>query len=527
MTFSLREVDDGDLAQLAEALNGRRVLEAMPDGVLVVDDEGRVRVANARAEELVGLAPGALNGYAVEDLIPERLRSMHRSHLERFFAQPTSRTMGALREILLLRADGSECHVDVSLAHVRVSDRDWVVVSLRDVSDYYRLRAEAQQAHQIAEAASEEKSRFLARMSHELRTPLHAMMGFAQLLEAEAAPHQRDAFFQIRRAGLHLLDLVGEVLDIARVESGSLGLSRESVHVSELLGEVLDLLQPIASERGVRFDARSLDGDPVAVAADRQRTRQILINLVSNAVKYNRVGGVVTFSALDEGDGVRLDVADTGVGIAEADLSRLFQPFERLAAAGSDVEGTGVGLVLSQQLAEAMGGRIEVTSQLGAGSVFSLTLPRAVQAAPAPAPVASAGEFVRARASRRARLLYIEDNPSNVRLIEGVLARSTNWEVVHAPTGSDGLARLSAGTFDVVLLDVHLPDLDGAQVLRRLRAEPTPFDGPVIVLSADATSAQIERMRAAGATSYLTKPVDVAQLVALLDDVLGGRPPEG
>ena len=514
------ELAERDLAELAGVLNGRLVLEAMPDGVLVVDDAGLVRVANSRAEELVGVAPRGLAGRPVEGFIPERLRSIHRGHVQRFFAQPASRSMGALREILLMRADGSECHVDVSLAHVRVAQRDWVVVSLRDVSDYYRLRAEAQHAHQVAEAASEEKSRFLTRMSHELRTPLHAMMGFAQLLEMESAPHQRDAFLQIRQAGRHLLELIGEVLDIARVESGSLGLSTESVQVSELLGEVLDLLQPIASERGVRFDARSLDGDSASVAADRQRTRQILINLVSNAVKYNRVGGVVTFTrATIEGPGVRLDVADTGVGIAEADLSRLFQPFERLAAAGTDVEGTGVGLVLSQQLAEAMGGRIDASSRLGEGSVFSLTLPRATRAVSTPLP--SRGEFVHPRVSRRARLLYIEDNPSNVQLIHDALERATNWEIAHAATGADGLARLRAESFDVVLLDIHLPDLEGADVLATLRADPATREVPIMILSADASSAQIERMRALGATSYLTKPVDVVELVGRLEEIAG------
>jgi PAS domain S-box-containing protein len=525
MTRPAREPDESALAEIAQVLDWHHVFEAMPDGVLVVDDAGVVRVANSRAGDLVGLTPRELSGRSIEELIPQRLRSVHREHVERYFRQPASRAMGLLREILLLRADGSECHVDVSLAHVRANERDWVVVSLRDVSDYFRLRSEVQHAHRVAEAASEEKSRFLTRMSHELRTPLHAMMGFAQLLEMEAAPHQRDAFLQIRQAGRHLLDLIGEVLDIARVESGSLGLSTESVQVSELLGEVLDLLQPIASERGVRFDARALDADSAAVAADRQRTRQILINLVSNAVKYNRVGGLVTFALASAGaDTVRLEVRDSGVGIAEADLARLFQPFERLAAAGTEIEGTGVGLVLSQQLAEAMGGHIDASSTVGVGSVFSLSLPRARERErreKRPPRV----EPARQRASRaRGRLLYIEDNPSNVRLVEDVIARSTTWEVAHAANGTDGLARLRAGHFDAVLLDVHLPDVEGADVLRRVRADAATKDLAIIVLSADASSAQIERMHALGASAYLTKPVDVIELVTLLDEIVAAPP---
>lgn len=513
----MRSNDDDarELSELADALTGQRVLEAMPDGVLVVDDAGRIRVANARAEALVGRSSSELSGRDVAELIPERLRAMHAHHVERFFAAPVSRAMGALREIVLLRADGTECHVDVSLAHVRVNERDWVIVSLRDVSNYYRLRAEAQHAHRVAEAASEEKSRFLTRMSHELRTPLHAMMGFAQLLEADAAPHQRDAFFQIRQAGRHLLDLIGEVLDIARVESGSLGLSTESVDLAELVDEVLDLLQPIASERGVRFDAQALKAERVIVSADRQRTRQILINLVSNAVKYNRPGGAVSFAGTLAPSHVRLDVADTGVGIAEADLARLFQPFERLAAAGTDVEGTGVGLVLSQQLAGAMGGRIDASSTLGQGSVFSLTLPLASERVMVTPRAARDGLDI-VSTGRPVRLLYIEDNPSNVRLIEDLVARYANWEITHASTGADGLARARAGHFDAILLDIHLPDLEGADVLARLREESATREVAIIVLSADATSAQVERMHALGATSYLVKPVDVAELATLL-----------
>ncbi|HSN02505.1 MAG TPA: ATP-binding protein [Acidimicrobiales bacterium] len=510
--------------ELVEGLSGgltwRVALEAMPDAVVVVDESGVVRDANTRAEDLIGHDRDELAGAPIEDLVPARLRSVHREHVRRFFDDPEPRSMGALRDIILVRADASERHVDVSLAPVEVAGRTWVVASLRDVTEQYRLRVEAQLARRLAEEASEEKSRFLARMSHELRTPLNAILGFAQVLEFDGLSHQRDSLAQIRIAGRHLLELIGEVLDISRVESGALGLSSEPVVVSELVDEVLDLLQPIASERGVRLDARSLEHETAVVVADRVRARQIILNLVSNAVKYNRIGGRVTLTCDAEETTVRLHVTDTGVGIAESDLARLFQPFERLAAAESDVEGTGIGLVLSQHLAAAMSGRVEATSRVGEGSVFTLTLPRATSsAAPTRRAAAALTSSPAPTPALRHRLLYVEDNLSNVRLIEQVMTRRPNWTLTHVARGGEGLAEVANGEVDVVLLDLHLPDMPGEDVLRGLRDDPRSRDLPVVVLSANAMAANIERVIALGATRYVTKPFDVLELLELLDEL--------
>ena len=506
---------------VADGLTWRAALEAMPDAVVVVDDHGVVRDANTRASDLIGRGRDALAGAPIEQLVPNRLRSVHRDHVRRFFEDPEPRSMGALRDILLVRADGSECHVDVSLAPVDVGGRTYVVASLRDVSEQYRLRVEAQLARRIAEAASEEKSRFLARMSHELRTPLNAILGFAQLLEFDALPAQRESLEHIRSAGRHLLELINEVLDISRVESGALGLSTEPVVVSELVDEVLDLLQPIASQRGVRLDARSLEHETSVVVADRVRVRQILLNLISNAVKYNRVGGRVTIScdSSDEST-VRIAVADTGPGIAESDLARLFQPFERLAASSTDIEGTGIGLVLSQHLATAMAGRVEAASTPGEGSVFTLVLPSAPASATFARPVAATTADSAPTTSQH-RLLYIEDNLSNVRLVEQIIERRPSWTLRHVGRGEEGLARVAAGEVDVILLDLHLPDMSGEEVLARLRGDARSANLPVVVLTADAMANQVERVMALGATRYVTKPFDVVALLDLLDALAG------
>lgn len=391
------------------------------------------------------------------------------------------------------------------------------------VSTQRALEADARAARGVAESASNEKSRFLSRMSHELRTPLNAVLGFAQLLEMDAEGEQRESLVQIRRAGRHLLDLINEVLDISRIESGTMTFSSEPVRLSELIGEVGDLLAPMARERRVSLATTAANDCPYYVHADRQRAKQILLNLVSNAVKYNRAGGSVSFACELVDDAVQLDVIDTGIGMSEHDLARLFTPFERFAAAESDIEGSGIGLVLSLHLAQAMGGQLTATSQSGEGTTFRLRLPLA--SAPSSSDVAPPSAAVVTSANHgSASLLYVEDNASNVRLLEQILHRRPHWELTHAGHGQMGLDLAATRAFDLVLLDLHLPDMGGAEVLGHLRANPLSRGVPIVVVSADATPGQVERLIGAGANDYITKPIDVEELLGLLDTVSASLP---
>lgn len=368
-----------------------------------------------------------------------------------------------------------------------------------------------------AQAASQAKTQFLSRTSHELRTPLNAILGFAQLLEADLrgsahAPHVA----QILGAGRHLLGLIDEVLDIARIESGGLKLSLEPQALPELAGEVRDLVAPLAARLRVSVQLLpELAG--VCVQADRQRLRQALLNLVSNAIKYNRRGGTVHIGARVTSEQVWITVRDTGLGIAPEQIPRLFTPFERLDAERSGVEGTGLGLAVTRQLMLHMQGDVEVQSTPGRGSEFALRLARTHFAPVAGSDSAPAAVQPVPAATAQLDVLAIEDNPGNLALLQALIARRPQWRLSSARDGETGLSLARRAPPHLILLDLHLPGRDGESVLAELRADARLRDTPVVIVSADALPGTAERLRAAGAHDYLTKPLDVARVLALLD----------
>jgi PAS domain S-box-containing protein len=408
------------------------------------------------------------------------------------------------------------------------------VAIFRDIGDRVALEAALVEARDAADAASRAKSEFLSRMSHELRTPLNVVLGFAQLLQMETiGEEQRSWVDQVLKAGRHLLDLINEVLDIARIESGALSLSPEPVSLRDVVGETVESLRPMAAANDITIDFL-IEGDDLYVRADRQRLKQVLLNLLANSVKYNRPrGSVLVTSKTNDAHTVAIRVSDTGIGIAAEHIERLFVPFDRLGAESSGVEGTGVGLSLSLRLVQAMEGELSVVSTPGEGSTFVVVLPSAA------GPEDLAQEVVIADAERqmtfdegygaRGTLLYIEDNLTNLHLMQRIVARRPGVRLLHASHGRMGLDLARTGHADVILLDLHLPDMSGAEVLRRLRAEATTSDVPVYIVSADATAGQVGLMRSAGAVGYLTKPLDVRRVLELLDAVLedGVRAREG
>jgi CheY-like chemotaxis protein len=361
-------------------------------------------------------------------------------------------------------------------------------------------------------------------MSHELRTPLNSVLGFAQLLDldGELTDRQRDSVEHILKGGRHLLRLIDEVLDISRVEAGELALSVEAVGVADVMRDCEDLIGPLAERSGVRIDARAADTATQHVFADRQRLQQVLLNLLANAVKYNHPGGSVTIGCeptLDER--LRITVRDTGPGLTEEQQARIFVPFERLGAETGDVEGSGIGLALSLGLARVMGGELGLSSAVGVGSTFWVELP--VVAAP-PYPVEQVRSVTDATLAAASALspvtvLYIEDNLSNLRLVERLIADRPGATLLTTMQGGLGLALAREHAPDLVLLDLHLPDMPGAEVLRSLRGDLRTRRIPVVIISADATPGQVERLREAGADAYLTKPLDVLELITILDGV--------
>jgi signal transduction histidine kinase/ActR/RegA family two-component response regulator len=452
-----------------------------------------------------GLALGVLAGIAGTALFASGISTRLSA------ATGNARRLGHGQPLEPVRASRDELG-RVADSHVQASD-----LLTRREQELTAARDEALHATQV-------KSAFLSRTSHELRTPLNSVLGFAQLLQlSDLAQDDRDSAERILEAGRHLLALINELIDIARIESGQLSLSVEPVPVASLIREVTRLTAPLAAERSIQIVTQF--PDPVVRArADRQRFLQIVLNLVSNAIKYNRRGGGITITCrAEDPDEVAVTVADTGPGIPEDSLERIFAPFERLGAEQTEVEGTGIGLPLARALAEAMGGKLTVTSVLGQGSQFELLLPRA-PADPATGPDPSAEEDPIAEqpassgpAGAVFSILYIEDNTTNVDVISRFLKSRPGATLEAVASGHLGIERAKRDLPDIVLLDLHLADIPGEQVLDELRADPRTAGIPVVVLSADATPGQVRRLIDRGALSYLTKPLDLGQLGELLD----------
>ena len=403
-----------------------------------------------------------------------------------------------------------------------ITERMTVLAVLRGAhAEMQSLNQELIEARDAAEAANMAKSEFLSGMSHEVRTPLNAILGFAQLLEmASLAEDEREGVEEILKGGRHLLSLVDEVLDIARIEAGNLSLSIEPVLLDDVCEESLALVRPLAANTGVTVAGPS-SGAPRYVMADRQRVKQVLLNLLSNAIKYNRAGGTVEVRVEALAEHIVVAVEDTGPGIPRHKMEALFTPFDRLGAEQTQIEGTGLGLALTRRLVEAMSGRITVSSNPGQGSVFSVHLRMAERPLAPATGVAGAEQVDPAFAElERRTIIYVEDNLSNLKLVEHILERRPAAKLHAALQGRLGVDLIRQHHPDLVLLDLHLGDIHGSQVLAELKADPDTAAIPVVIISADATAHRVQETLAAGVLEYLTKPLDVGRFLTIVDELL-------
>ncbi|SFU89114.1 MASE4 domain-containing protein [Pseudoduganella namucuonensis] len=504
----------------------RAVVQNIVDCVITLDAKGVVRSANPAVRQVFGYAADEVVGRDILTLIPELEYDAYFRPRE---TQDHAQGLDASGEVEGLHKNGQRIPLELAINEFEVHDERLFIGVLREISERKRFISELWQARANAEEANKAKSAFLANMSHELRTPLNAILGFAQILVSDTLPltadKRRHFTTHILKAGKHLLELINEVLDLAKVESGTLSLSPEPVELAELIVSCQQMIEPIADKRGIGL-VFSVDAG-LHVLADRTRLKQVLLNLMSNAVKYNRPGGAVHLGCTSPAAGrVRITVRDDGEGLAPAQLEQLFQPFSRLGREADTEEGTGIGLVVTKRLVELMGGEIGVSSTEGVGSVFWVELRSAI----AVLNIGMGEALARAKASAPAgdkplaqpvrTLLYVEDNPANLALVREILAFRRDLVLMTATDAGQGLEMARRHQPVVILMDINLPGMSGNEAMEILRADPETAHVPVIALSANAMPRDVAKSMATGFHRYLTKPIDIDEFFAALDGAL-------
>lgn len=504
--------------------------------VLFFHEQGRILDVNPVVQSMLGYQPKAVIGRNILEFVSESSRQVIMEKMATASEEPY--------EVEVKRKDGKVIPV---AAHARTINSEGGllrVVSLTDISERKQMEnelrnskselerrveertAELKLAMESAEQANHAKSEFLSSMSHELRTPMNAILGFAQILKMDAHDEQEQGNIQeILKAGRHLLEIIDDVLDLAKIESGTLTLSMEKVDITSLLGECLSLIRPLAARRGIEL-VEQLDSGANYVHADYTRFKQVMLNLLSNAIKYNKEHGRVTVSCDQVSPAcLRVAVTDTGPGLDQQQQQKLFTAFERIGAEHSGIEGTGIGLVITRRLLEMMGGRIGVDSRPGQGSTFWVemtALESAEHSRVAETPVAAAPLTpVQAADVSGKNILYIEDNPVNERLVVQLVKKYTPYKIETAPSGRLGLELARGRLPELILLDINLPGMDGYEVFRCLQEDADTRQIPVVAISANAMLSDIRRGREAGFVDYLTKPIDIDALLGTINKLLG------
>ncbi len=524
------------------------ILNTAADGIITLDARGGIiQTVNPAAEQIFGYGAGELVGREFSLLIPELDRDQSNGSLEYYGASDEARASGLGREVLGRRKDGSSFPLEMAVSEMFMNGQRFFTGILRDITARKRIEAERaaldqvlqdknaelENARSVAENANRAKSDFLSGMSHELRTPLNAILGFTQIIESGSPTPtalQKRSIDQILKAGWYLLELINEILDLALIESGKATMSHEPVSLIEVMLECRAMIEPQAQKRGIAMTFPRFDR-AYFVSGDRTRIKQVLINLLFNAIKYNKPEGEVTVEySPSPPNAIRISIRDTGRGLAPEQLGQLFQPFNRLGRETGAEEGTGIGLTVTKRLVELMGGTIGAESAVGTGSVFwfelglttaPLLMVREAEHAALVHPPVPDGKPLRT-------VLYVEDNPANLELVEELVARRADLHMLSAANGNLGIEFARVYQPDVILMDINLPGLSGLEAMKILRADPATAHIPILALSANAVPGDIARALDEGFFRYLTKPIKVNQFMAALDLALAApQPTEG
>ena len=504
------------------------ILDNVVDSIITSNSSGEIISCNPRTEKIFGYSKEEMIGKNLSILMPKKEAVAHDAYINNFVKTRNPKIIGKGRELEGRRKDGSVFPIDIAVSKLEI-DGDMIFIGIiRDITERKKFEQELQHAKEDADKANQAKSEFLSSMSHELRTPLNAIIGFSQLLEMGDPPlsdARLDQVLQIRKGGTHLLSLINDILELAKIEAGKINVSIEPVPVDVVLSECIELISPQAESSGLVLEDKTTLRN-IMVVADQVRLRQCLLNLLSNAVKYNRPSGSIALSTekIDENK-LRFIISDTGIGIPPKYQDKVFEPFNRLGAETSEIEGTGIGLSLTKSLIEQMGGEIGFSSVEGDGTKFWIDMQISQQSKSAEIIGGASAQFrdlsqSGSLANGHRVLLYVEDNISNIKVMEGIIDNIPNIKLITANTAEDGIDAAERDMPDIIIMDGDLPNMHGNEAVRRLKANDATKNIPVIGLSANAMERDRQRAIDAGCEAYMTKPIDIHEFITNVNKAL-------
>ncbi|GEM_PF-888818 len=516
--ISHRKTVENELKSQQDYLSA--IIKNSAEGIITISACGTIEMANPKALTIFGYTADELHGQNISILMAQELRHQHDEYLDKSELH-ANKIINKARELEGLRKDGTLFPMELNVSPMNINGIKKFVGILRDITERQNTLAEITVAKRDAEDANKAKSQFLSSMSHELRTPLNAILGFTQLLqedsEVPATAEQQECLSHIFSAGDHLLNLINEILDLSRIESGNIEVQLEAVNLTKAIERAIDLISPQAIAAQISIEQQQLEIGENFVTADSSRLNQVLVNLLTNAIKYNKKQGSIRIWLSKDIHKIRINIKDQGLGIPDNLMPSLFLPFNRLGAENSNIEGTGIGLTITKMLVEMMAGSINVESTEGEGCTFSIELEKAT-----PADTLSGLSLLASQTQAekptpcQVSILYIEDNSANRLLMKKIITRNPDFTYSEAHNGADGITSALENNPDIILLDINLPDISGFEVLKALQEHDTETSSKVIFVSANAMPQDISQGQDLGAAAYITKPIDHQQLFSTI-----------
>ncbi len=503
-----------------------QIMDTAAEGIITSDISGTIESFNHAAEDIFGFTAKEIIGKNIDLLIPGSLKHKHSEYVERYVKTGESVIVGVGREVQAQRKDGSVFPASIAISDMQFNQKRIFTAIIHDITHIKQNESALIEAKEDAEKANLVKSEFLSSMSHDLRTPLNAVLGFGQLLEGNPSEpltkDQSEYVEQILNGGKHLLNLINDILDLAKIEADKVELFIEELDLHSILDECIILIQPLAEEHNIQINENYKNQDNKFIKADNTRLKQILLNILSNAIKYNKKNGSITIEhQIIDKNKLRLNIKDTGLGISDDKKGNMFTPFFRIDANNSSAEGTGIGLTISKKLIEIMNGNINFVSEIGKGSTFWIEIPLIER-------VENQQDNLITNQSNKylmfdkleASVLYVEDNAANIRLMKSLTGNIEGLKLMVAINARDGIALAKEKQPDIIILDINLPDMNGIDVFKELGNLPETAHIPVIALSAAASNSDIQKGLSAGFKYYLTKPMDLNEIISAMKSLL-------